>query len=144
MPYHLTLFAFVSLSAAFFNPNMSISSSLFLLSTNFTLHIVLTIDLSALLKIATLFFLKHHVLLPYLILHSFYIPFLSSTKRIFFQSDLPTFTEFLPSHPCSCSYYDFTSSTGIQPITKITKSLYFHHTLPPVTLLLHHLSLNHI
>ena len=41
------------LISASFNPNISISSSVFLLSTNFTLHIALTIDLSALLKIAT-------------------------------------------------------------------------------------------
>ena len=51
--------------AASFNPNMSISSNVFLLSTNFTPCIALTIDLSALLKIATLFSLKHHILLPY-------------------------------------------------------------------------------
>ena len=52
-PYHLTLFVLASLSAAFFNPNRFISSTVFLLSTNFTLYIALTIDLSALLKIAT-------------------------------------------------------------------------------------------
>ena len=39
--------------------------TVFLMSTNFTLHITLTIDLSALLKIATSSSLKHHVSLPY-------------------------------------------------------------------------------
>ena len=56
---------FSTLPAASFNPNMSISSSLFLLSTNFTPHIALTIDLSVLLEIATSCSPKHHVSLPY-------------------------------------------------------------------------------
>ena len=55
---------FGSLSAASFNPNMSISSTVFLLSTNFTLHIAVTIHLSV-LKIPTSFSFKHHVSLPY-------------------------------------------------------------------------------
>ena len=62
--YHLTLFALASLSAPSFNPNMSISSTVFLLSTNCTLHIALTVDFSALLKIATSF-RSYHILLPY-------------------------------------------------------------------------------
>ena len=52
------------LSVASFNANMSISSSVFLLPTNFTPHIALTIDLFATLKIATSFSFKHDVLLP--------------------------------------------------------------------------------
>ena len=86
MTIHLTPFALASLSTASFNSNMSISSTIFLLSTNFTPHIALTIALSALFEIATLFFLKKQVLLPYNIadLHSFCIVFLSSAKRIFF------------------------------------------------------------
>ena len=60
-----TIFALTSLSVASFNPNMSISSSVFLLSTNFIPYITLTIDLSALLRIPTSFSLKHHVLPPY-------------------------------------------------------------------------------
>ena len=110
---------------------MSISSTVFFLSTNFTLHIAFTIDLSALLKITTSFSLKYLVLLQYniVILHSFYIPFLLSfTKRIFFFSNsISSHSEFLPSHSCSCSYCSFTSSTGIQPITKIAKSLHSFH-----------------
>ena len=52
------------LICSFFNPNTSIRSIVFLLSINFTPHIALTIDFSALLKIATSFSLKHRVLLP--------------------------------------------------------------------------------
>ena len=58
-------FVLASLSAAFFNPSMFISYFVFLLSTNFTPHIALTIDLFALLKTATSFSLKQHVSLPY-------------------------------------------------------------------------------
>ena len=57
-PYYVTPFALASLSAASFNPNIFISSTAFFLSINFTLHIALTIDLSALLKIVTSFFLN--------------------------------------------------------------------------------------
>ena len=64
-PYHFTSFTLASLSAAFFNLNMYISSTVLLLLTNFTPHITLTIDLFALLKIATSFSLKHQVSPPY-------------------------------------------------------------------------------
>ena len=62
IPHHT--FALFSLSAASFNCNMSISPTVFLLSTNFTVHISLNIDFLGLLKIATLFSLKHHISLP--------------------------------------------------------------------------------
>ena len=50
-PYYLTPFAFAILSNVSFKPSISISSSLFFLSTNFTSHIDLTMALSVLLRI---------------------------------------------------------------------------------------------
>ena len=64
-PYHVTPFVFAIQSNVFFKPNISISSSVFFLSTNFTPHIDLTMALSVLLKIAISLSLKHHVSLPY-------------------------------------------------------------------------------
>ena len=49
----------------FLQPNISISSFIFFLSTNFTPHIDLTMALSVLLKIAISLSLKHHASLPY-------------------------------------------------------------------------------
>ena len=48
--HQLILFSLASLSTSYLNPNMSISSSVFLLSTNFTPHIAHIINLSALLN----------------------------------------------------------------------------------------------
>ena len=63
-PYHLTPFAFAILSNVYFKPNISISSSIFFLFTNFTPHIDLTMALSVLLKIVISLYLKRHVSLP--------------------------------------------------------------------------------
>ena len=63
-PYHFTPFAYAILSNVFFKPNISISSSIFFLSTTFTPHIDLTMALSV-LKIAISVSLKHHFSLPY-------------------------------------------------------------------------------
>ena len=63
--YHLTPFTVVIWTTVSFNPNISIKSSVLLLSFSFAPHIAFTIALSVLLKINISFSLKHHVSLPY-------------------------------------------------------------------------------
>ena len=60
-PYHLTPFAFAILFNVSFKPNVSTSSSVFFLSTNFTPYIDLTMALSVLFKIAISLSHKNHV-----------------------------------------------------------------------------------
>ena len=112
--------------------------TVFLLSTNSILHITLTIDLSALLKRANLFSLKHHILLPYNIadLTQFLYTFPFICKESFSEQYLTTLSEFLQSQSCSCSHCSFTSSTGIQPIITIAKSFHSFHFIT------HHLLLH--
>ena len=92
-------------------------------------HIALTIDLYALLRIATLFSLKHFVLFPYniadltFLLYTFHF----TCKKIFFSSCVSPHSEFFPFYAYSCSYFSFTSSTDIQSIAKIAKSLHSFH-----------------
>ena len=59
--YHNTPFTFAILSNVSSQPSISIYSSLFFLSTNFTPHIDLTMALSVLLEIAISISLKHHL-----------------------------------------------------------------------------------
>ena len=70
------------------------------LSTNFIPHIALTIDLSALLKIATSFSLKHHVSLPCNIADLIAFIYLSfhPQRESFSEQYFSTLSEFLPSH----------------------------------------------
>ena len=63
--YYRILLALAILSKDSFMPNMSINSSLFLRSNNFTPHIARIIALSVLPKIAISFSLQHHASLPY-------------------------------------------------------------------------------
>ena len=49
--YHLTLFAFTIWTTVYFNPNISIRSSVLFFSISFVPHIALTIALSVLLKL---------------------------------------------------------------------------------------------
>ena len=60
-PYHNTPFTFAILSYVCSKARISINSSLFFLSTNFTPHIDLTMALSILLEIAISISLKHHL-----------------------------------------------------------------------------------
>ena len=83
-----------------------------------TLHIIFTVGLSALLKIATSFSLKHDILL---------LIYLSFTKTIFFQTVFYHTLRISSILLCSCSHCSFTFSTGIQPITNIAKSLNSFH-----------------
>ena len=53
--YYLTPFAVANPSTASFYPNMSICSSVVFLSTTFQLHMALTIALSVLLKVASIY-----------------------------------------------------------------------------------------
>ena len=64
-PYHLTPVAFAVLSNVSFKLKISISYSIFFLSTNFTPHIDLTMAVSVPRKLAISLSLKHHVSLPY-------------------------------------------------------------------------------
>ena len=68
-------------------------------------------------------------------LHSFYILFLHLQRESFSEQYLITFSKFLPSHSCFCSYCCFTSFTGIQPIAKIAKSLHSFHFITHYLLL---------
>ena len=91
----------------------------------------------------TLFSLKHHVSLPYNIAFAYLSFYLQ--KESFSKQYLSILSEFLLSHSCSCSYWDFTSSTDIQPVAKIAKPLFqLHHTLLPVTLFSYHSSFYYI
>ena len=67
-------------------------------------------------------------------------------REFFSKQYLTTLSEFLPSRSCSCSYCSFTSSTGVQLIAKIAKSLHSFHFITHYLLLhfSHHLSLYHI
>ena len=89
-----------------------------------------------------------HLHITYLILHNSYIYLSFHLQREYFSKQyLFTFSEFLPSHSCSCSYCSFTFSTGIQPIAKIAKSFSVStslHNISPVALLPHHLLLSDI
>ena len=132
--------------AAFHNPDMSTSSSACFLSTNFTLHIALTIDIPALLKIVTHFSLKHHVPHPYKIanfiqlLHEhIFLPILKENifltaflhnlqipiPLFFTQSTLPHIPHWYPS---CCQ----DNKIPLRPSP--------HHTPPSATFLPHHLS----
>ena len=57
-------------------------------------------------------------------------------KENLFPKSISLHSEFLPSHSCSCSYSSFTSSTGIQPIAKIAKSLHNFYFITHYLLLL--------
>ena len=113
----IPLFALACLSAASFN-------QLHCIPLVHQLHIALTIDLSALLKVATSFSRKNHVSFPYNIADLTYLlyTFIFIRKENLFPNSVSLHSEFLPS--CSCSHCWLTSSTGIQPIAKIAKSLH--------------------
>ena len=106
----------------------------------------LTIDLSALLKIATSFFLKHHVSLPYNIADLLYtFPFIRN-ENLFSE-------QYLTALYISCIPLLFLQSLRLhihhwhstyRQESKIPSQFPLHHTLSFVALLWHHLLLYYI
>ena len=89
--YHHTSFAFAILSNVFFKPNISISSSIFFLSTDFTPRIDLAMALSVLLKIVISYpsNAMFHFHITLLILRNYDKPTLSFFKKMSHVTTLP-------------------------------------------------------